>query len=78
MISFMKKKNYLPPFIAALCLIAYYAFILILFLLVPSISVPIKLIICIIPAAICGVVIYVLVQRIKEIKSGEYDDLGKF
>ena len=74
----MKKKNYLPPVIAALCLIAYYAAILILFLLVPSIPVPLKLIVCIIPTALCSIIIYVLVQRIKEIKSGEYDDLGKY
>jgi hypothetical protein len=32
----------------------------------------------IIPAIFSGIMIYVLIERIKEIRSGEEDDLGKY
>ena len=38
----------------------------------------IKLLLCLIPAIVCALVIYVLVQRIREIRSGETDDLDRY
>lgn len=32
----------------------------------------------VIPLGLCGVMIYVTIQRIKEIRSGEEDDLSKY
>ena len=38
----------------------------------------IVLLLCLIPLAVCGVAVYVLVQRIREINSGEEDDLDQY
>ena len=37
-----------------------------------------KLLLIILPAAVCGMVLYVLIQRIRELRSGETDDLDKY
>lgn len=37
-----------------------------------------KIIVAVIPLALIGVTIYVLIERIKEIRSGEEDDLSKY
>ncbi|MBQ7931464.1 MAG: hypothetical protein IJ334_10680 [Clostridia bacterium] len=73
-----KKKNYAGPVIAAGILLLYYIGLIVVFLAVPGILLWIKLLLCLIPAIVCALVIYVLVQRIREIRSGETDDLDRY
>ena len=50
----------------------------VLIFLVPAIPLWIKLLGAVIPLALLGVTIYVLCERIKEIRSGEEDDLDNY
>ena len=72
------KKEYIAPIISAAALLIYYIAMAVMFVLIPEITWWVKVLLCIIPASFGGVVIHVLVQRIKEIKSGETDDLDKY
>ena len=70
-------KKYLAPIVIAVLLIIYeilYFGIIISFIS----SILLKILIGIIPAAFAGIMIFVLIERIKEIRSGEEDDLGKY
>jgi len=72
------KKGYTAPIIVAIAMLLYYIGMAVMFIVVPGITWWVKLLLCIIPASFGGAVIHVLVQRIKEIKSGETDDLDKY
>ncbi|MBQ2898469.1 MAG: hypothetical protein IJE28_01835 [Oscillospiraceae bacterium] len=70
-------KKYLAPIVIAVLLIIYE--ILYFGIIISLInSLLIKILIGIIPAAFAGIMIFVLIERIKEIRSGEEDDLGKY
>ena len=64
--------------ISAICLLIYELGLIAVFVLVPGILTWIKVLLCLIPAAVCALLIYVLVQRIREIQSGEHDDLDQY
>jgi len=70
-------KKTIAPVIVSLCLIAYYLAVGIALLKFP---IPIVIRITIIVASIVVplVIVMVLVERLKEIKGGEEDDLGKY
>lgn len=72
------KKGYIAPIIVAAFLLLYYAGMAVLFTSIPEIVWWFKALLCVIPLAFVGVVIHVLVQRIREIRSGENDDLDKY
>ncbi len=75
-----EKKMVAPIVITVIMcfyLLAYVAGIMALAIFTPF-SVPIMVVIAIIPLALAGVCIFVLVERIKEIRSGEEDDLSKY
>ncbi len=74
----MKKRNYAAPIIVAGCLLLYYFGIIALFVLIPGILWWAKMLLCAIPLAVCAVLIFVLVQRIRELNSGETDDLDRY
>ncbi|MBQ3534577.1 MAG: hypothetical protein IJA56_05420 [Clostridia bacterium] len=74
----MKKKGFVGAVISALCIILYYAAAAVMFTLLPGIPFWGKLLLCLLPAGICGVVVLVLVQRIRELKSDETDDLENY
>jgi len=70
-------KKIIPPVIITIILIVYF----ILFISgVNYITEPLwfRLTAVIVPLAFIGVSIYVLIERIKEIRSGEEDDLSKY
>jgi len=73
-----KKTGYKGAVISALCLILYELGLALVFLMIPPIAVWIKVLLCLIPALISALIIYVLVQRIREIRSGETDDLDQY
>lgn len=70
------KKIFAPIIITILLIIYFGIFVITCF----YISVPIvwKIIGSLIPLALISVSIYVLMERIKEIRSGEEDDLSKY
>ena len=74
----MKKRKLAAPIVISvlvgLWLLGYAGLIF----LVPAIPLWIKLLGAAIPLALLGVTIYVLCERIKEIRSGEEDDLDNY
>ena len=78
MILPMKKRNYIAPIAVSACLILYYVGVAVLLLAIPNFVWWGKLLLLILPAAVCGMVRYVLIQRIRELRSGETDDLDKY
>ena len=73
----MKTKKIIAPLVIGLLLILYFVgFIIVCFLIdVPLI---IKILCSILPLALAGVSIYVLIERIHEVRSGEEDDLSHY
>lgn len=73
----MKTKKIIPPIIITCVLVLYFIF---WFLGVISIPDPLwlKILGTIIILFFIGVSIFVLIERIKEIRSGEEDDLSKY
>lgn len=70
-----RKKMTAPIIITILCVL-YYAFY---FTIIIALPVGIwKLFLGIIPVVMAVIMIYVCIQRIKEIKGGEEDDLSKY
>ena len=74
----MKKKGLVGAVVSALCVILYYGVAAVMFARVPDIDPLAKILLILIPIGICGVVTLVLVQRLRELKSDEYDDLDKY
>lgn len=75
----MKKQNkkMIAPIIIAVILVLYYIVFTIVCFMVPM-PIIAKLVMAIIPLALAGVSIFVLIERINEIRSGEEDDLSKY
>ena len=70
-------KKYLAPILAAIFMIAYFI-VYFGFIITLIESMIFKIIIGILPIVFAGVMIFVLIERIKEIRSGEENDLGKY
>jgi len=70
-------KKLIAPIIVAVIIVIYFVFILTITVL-QSMPIPGKILAVIIPLALIGIIIFVLIERIKEIRSGEYDDLSKY
>ncbi len=71
-----KKKGYAAPIVITVIFVLYVVFYFgVLASLLPNVMAGVFLIVTI---AIAGVLIYVCVERIKEIRSGIEDDLGKY
>jgi riboflavin transporter FmnP len=71
-------KKMIAPIVITVLAVAGFLLWLLSFALSPEIPVFIKIIAGLIPAALAGVAIFVLIERIGEIRSGEEDDLGKY
>ena len=70
------QKKMIAPVVVALILIAYY---LIYFgFLISLLDGLFKLVLGVLPIAFTAVIVMVLIERIKEIKEGEEDDLGQY
>ncbi len=71
------RKKMIAPIVITVLLSAYmlaYCFVLL------SVPMPVwvKALVGVIPLALLGASVYVLAQRIKEIRSGEEDDLSQY
>jgi hypothetical protein len=71
------RKKILAPVIIVLLIILYYSAAGV-FLFKMQLAPGIKTALVLVPLIITGVMIWVLVERIKEIRSGEEDDLGEY
>ncbi len=70
-------KKYLAPILITVFLIVYLILYFGIFITLIE-SMFFKIMLGIIPIFFAGVMIFVLIERIKEIRSGEEDDLGKY
>lgn len=71
-------KKIAAPVIIAVIVGFYYIAVGALCLCIPDLPAVVKILLAVITAALTGTLIYVLIQRIKEIRSGEEDDLSKY
>ncbi len=71
------KKKMIAPIIITVLVIAYYVFLFGMLISEMDIIV-LKIIIGVLPALLGATMVGVCIQRIKEIKGGEEDDLGKY
>ena len=76
----MKKhgKKMAAPIIIAVVVVFYYRGIAALFLWMEGVPFWAKVLLTVVLLALSGVMLGVLVSRIKEIRSGEEDDLSKY
>ena len=71
-----KRKGYVAPVVITVLFLLYLA--LYFGVLISSLPGVLGFIFLVVPVAIAGVLIYVCVERIKEIRSGVEDDLSKY
>ena len=74
----MKRRGYAAPVIVAACLLLYYGGMIVLLSCIPGIALWGKLLLCIVPLLVGGLILYVLIERLRELRSGETDDLDKY
>lgn len=76
----MKKhtKKIIAPVVITVILLLYFIGYASICLIFKNMPVIIKILGVMIPLLLAGVCIFVLVERIKEIRSGEEDDLSKY
>lgn len=72
------EKKMIAPFVIAGILIVYYVTIAAVCFLVPGIPFIVRMLFVVVPLALAGVAFAMLWERIKEIRSGEEDDLSKY
>ena len=71
-------KKLIAPLIITVLVGIYFLFFGSLFIMDGEIPMAMKVIGAIVPLCFLGVAIYVLIERIKEIRSGVEDDLSKY
>lgn len=74
----MHKKKMIAPIVISTAIVLYYIGFAYACMFLEGISLLVKILGGVIPLILAGICIYVLVERIKEIRSGEEDDLGKY
>ena len=70
------KKEMIPPIVVTVLMILYY--VIYLFFWASMLEGIWKYILGIVPLLFAGVMIYVCIQRINEIKKGEEDDISQY
>ena len=71
------KKKMIAPVIITVIVVLYYILYFLLIIVVVD-CLPLEILLGIIPLCLAGGMIYVCIQRIKEIEGGEEDDLSKY
>lgn len=74
----MKKKGYAAPIIVSVLLLLFQALYALLWIYMPIPYTLLKIALALVQIGFSGVLIYVLIERIKEIRSGEEDDLSQY
>ena len=73
-----RNKKLLAPILITIFVIAYYIFYFCVLCSILSESIVLLILFGIIPVALSIGMLYVCIQRIKEIRSGEEDDISKY
>ncbi len=73
-----KTKKMIASVVIVALISIYYIAIGVIFAYMNGVPMLAKIIALVVPALLSGVAITVLIQRIKEIKKGEDDDLSKY
>jgi len=73
----MHARKMIAPIIIVVCAICYYALMVVVFLHF-DLPGPIKVVGLIGSILVSLILVFVLVERMKEIRRGEEDDLGKY
>ena len=71
------KKKMVAPIVISIITVIYFCFYAAICFSMSVLSIT-KILFGVIPLALIGVVVYVLVERMNEIRSGEEDDLSKY
>ncbi len=71
-------KKYIAPIIVTVIVVLYYVVFAAVCITIDDIPVFAAILGGIVPLLLAGVCVYVLVERINEIRSGEEDDLSKY
>ena len=74
----MHKRKMIAPIVITAVIVLYYIGFACVCVVFDGIPLLFKILCGVIPLLLAGVCIYVLVERIKEIRSGEEDDLSKY
>jgi len=74
----MHKKKMIAPIIITVVLALYYIGYGIVIFLIDTLPLLVKILGGVVPLFVVGAIVYVLIERIKEIKKGEEDDLDKY
>ncbi|MCD8124412.1 MAG: hypothetical protein LUE23_05155 [Lachnospiraceae bacterium] len=72
----MKRRKMIAPVVITVLVVVYY--IVYFGILIYLLDTAWALLLGVIPLALAATMIWVCIQRIKEIRSGEEDDLGKY
>ena len=72
-----QKKKMVAPIVISIITVIYFCFYAAICFSM-SVLLITKILFGVIPLALIGVVVYVLVERMNEIRSGEEDDLSKY
>ena len=72
------KKKMVAPIIITVILVLYYLGFVVACVVIPGIPTIAKFLFGVMPLALAAVTINVMLKRIKEIRSGEEDDLSKY
>jgi apolipoprotein N-acyltransferase len=71
-------KKLIAPIVITVLIVLYYAAFAAACILIRGIPVWLKLVGGIVPLLFAGVSVFVLIERIKEVRSGEEDDLSQY
>jgi len=74
----MNKKKLIAPIIIAVIIMLYYIGFAFVIVKLEDVALIVKILGGLIPLGLAGVVLFVLIERIKEIKGGEEDDLSQY
>lgn len=74
----MKWKKIIAPVIITISLLVYLISFVVIGIYENDMPLIMKFFMIVIPLLLAGASIYVLIERIKEIRSGEEDDLSKY
>lgn len=73
-----QTKKLIAPIIITILLVCYFVFYIWIGLFTKDMPLIMKVLLLVVPIGLIGLSIYMLVERIKEIKDGEEDDISKY
>lgn len=74
----MHFRKMIAPIIITVVIVIYYIGFIMACIFIEEMPLLVKILGTVIPMILGGVCLYVLIERIKEIRSGEEDDLSKY